>query len=358
MPIQNPFNPTFDYQKESYIDDNQIAGRLIQAIDHVSDPWHTTLIMGMRGCGKTTTLTYVKNQIIKEKNVIVVQSSSNNNLLENIIGSLQKSLSTGISLKEMRVKLPGVELNIDAGSVSNGSFQVRLIELLEVAKLLRKKIVLLIDEVQNTTEQLSTFFSAYRTVVSDGLPIMVVAAGLPSAIYNVINDDALTFLLRANRVELQPLKIKDVRFSFLALFTRNDITFEQAQKMADQTKGYPFMYQLIGYAVWEMAKGGPITDTMISNAVKIAKEALFEQVYSKVWYDVTATAQELITAIHDLGEVGVQNTDLKNKLGWDTNKLSTYKSQLIHWGLIRKEGRGIVSFDLPYFGEFLDEYFD
>lgn len=100
-----------------------------------------------------------------------------------------------------------------------------------------------------------TLILCMKTFSGADVKIMVIAAGLPSAIYNVINDDALTFLLRANRVELAPLKIKDVTFSYVTHFERNDITLNQAKQMAEETKGYPFMYQLIGYAIWEMAQG-------------------------------------------------------------------------------------------------------
>lgn len=97
---------------------------------------------------------------------------------------------------------------------------------------------------------------------------------------------------------------------------------------------------------------------MIENAVQLGKENLFEQVYSKVLSDMTPTGQQLTLAIHELGDTNVNNTDIKKRLYWDTNKLSTNKAQLIHLGIIRKEGRGVVSIDLSYFGDFLDDYFD
>ena len=74
--------------------------------------------------------------------------------------------------------------------------------------------------------------------------------------------------------------------------------------------------------------------------------------------DLEPKDRELIVAIHEAGDFDVSTQALKDILGWNINVLSTYKAKLNKWRVTQKPQRGLISLDLPYFSQFLDDYYD
>ncbi|MDR0899649.1 MAG: ATP-binding protein [Lactobacillaceae bacterium] len=355
----NPFSPTFDFHKDSFINNDVNFLRNIKlSLSQLGNPWRTTFILGMRRSGKTTLLSYLKQQLSSEKDTVVISFNSSPNILVDILAELQDRLSKKtIDKLNLSFTAFGLSAGIDLKDKNKfPSFQLDLKKILEEFKKQGLSVLLLLDEVQNNTQELRTLFSAYKIVYSE-YQINIVAAGLPSAIDSLINDDALTFLLRSNRIELEPLTYESILMSYKKLFNSRNVTLEQLQTMTEATSGYPFVYQLIGYYVWNESEDAPVTDEIIDGAIKFARKALFDQVYSKVYSDLPNTPRELVLAIHELGDHQVSNKQIQDKLGWDLNKVSSYKATLTHWGIIEKEGYGITGFKPPYFDQFLDYYF-
>ncbi|QBO35766.1 hypothetical protein EQG49_04455 [Periweissella cryptocerci] len=353
---QNPFNPSFDYNKSSFISDNHVLNNIIDAIDNENSKWRTTFILGMRGAGKTSLLTYISRQLNTRKNVIHLSLTSADELLGNIVAGLQQKLPQLPEFKTASISLPGIKVDITKPT-TRSTFQFDVENLLNIAKFMGITVVLLLDEVQNKTAQLRTLFAAYKTYRGADLPIMLISAGLPSAVDAIINDTALTFLLRANQVKLAPLEQPAITQSYIQLFKGRGLSAQQAVRMSQSSMGYPYMYQLLGDYIWENGSN-PVQENELTDAIYIAKQALFQNVYAKVISDLAPKDRELVLAIQSQGGKNVTTEMLREATGWDTNNLTTHKAMLNHWGVTAKSGYGLISFILPYFSEFLTEYFD
>ncbi|MDR3241649.1 MAG: AAA family ATPase [Lactobacillaceae bacterium] len=354
--MNNPFNIAFDYNKASFISDDVILNNLISATNDENSQLRTTFVVGMRGSGKTSLLSYLDKQLEKIPNIIPVKLSSNEDLLDNIMTGVEKELSISSELKELNFALPGLNFKF-CDQETHGSFQYDFETLLQRVDRANKTVVILIDEVQNITAQLRTFFASYLMYCIDELPIVVAAAGLPSSIDAVLNDESLTFLLRANRIKLQPLNLATIVDLYLNLFKGLGLKEKQAFRMAEASAGYPYLYQLIGHCLWEHTTN-LVKDVEIEAAIVFAKMNLYEAVYSKVMSDLSQEDRELVFAINDCGGKDVATSYLKCVLKGSINQVKVRKACLNHWGITEKSGQGMVSFKLPYFKEFLDYTYD
>lgn len=92
----------------------------------------------------------------------------------------------------------GITLEFQAPGASD---QVVIRQLLEKIKQRGKYVVVVIDEVDNSTVIL---FSAMKRL---DLPLFALMTGLPDLVLDVQTADRLTFLLRADKVALSPLNL-------------------------------------------------------------------------------------------------------------------------------------------------------
>lgn len=351
--MQNPFNPSFDYNAVSYVWGNNIVRNIVAASQTTNNPWRTTFIMGLRGSGKTSTLTAAYQRL--QDQCILIKTSATDSLLTEILQSIIKQLHPGMSVAEISLTIPGITMTLRKELVIEGTFQFAFSEVLQRVKDKGQQVVILLDEVQKANKTLEQFFTAYGHAISLGLPIMVVSAGLPSAIFDVINDEAQTFLLRANRVNLEPLDLAAVTEAYLTNFSVERLQVQDAQLMAKLSFGYPFLYQLIGHHVWRLSGQRVVTRAIIEEAAGVAKQSLFEQVYGKVFADLSADAKSLLWVMLESGLNKFNYQKLSKFLTCDRITYGEQKTQLYHWGILSKVAGGGVCFTLPYFRDFLAE---
>ncbi len=111
----------------------------------------------------------------------------------------------------------------------------------------QKKILISIDEITDC-EFVRVFASSFQIFLRQGYPIFLLMTGLYDNIYNLQNEDALTFLYRAPKMILEPLNHTAVRKRYMDIF---GLDMDKAGEMAGLTKGYPFAFLVLGYLCWE-----------------------------------------------------------------------------------------------------------
>ena len=96
---------------------------------------------------------------------------------------------------------------------AESNFQLLFQDALE--KLTKKgfHVLINIDEV-HLTPLLKKFASCYQIMIRNNLNVSLLMAGLPENVSEIQNDDVLTFLLRANRIVLNPLDIESIKNSY------------------------------------------------------------------------------------------------------------------------------------------------
>jgi hypothetical protein len=82
----------------------------------------------------------------------------------------------------------------------------------------------------------------------EGRQVLFVGAGLASSVRDVVSDDVLTFLRRADRHRLGPVGRADVERGFQLPIEASGrgVSDTALTEMTDATSGYPVLLQLIG----------------------------------------------------------------------------------------------------------------
>ncbi len=90
------------------------------------------------------------------------------------------------------------------------------------------------------------FALSFQTMLRNDYPVYLLMTGLFQNVTNIQNDKSLTFLLRAKRIDLESLNLSLIKKSYQDILS---VSSDQARKMAELSRGYPFAYQVLGYLV-------------------------------------------------------------------------------------------------------------
>ena len=89
--------------------------------------------------------------------------------------------------------------------------------MLEQVKQSGKRLLITVDEVTNS-EYIRIFASSFQIFLRRGFPIYLLMTGLYENIYDLQNEDSLTFLYRAPKLTLEPLNYTAVRKNYMDNF--------------------------------------------------------------------------------------------------------------------------------------------
>jgi hypothetical protein len=185
-----------------------------------------------------------------------------------------------------------------------------------------------------------------------------VGAGLASAVSDVINDEVLTFLRRAERHALGSVSSKDVALAIRTPIETSgrQVSDEVLAVMVEGTRGYPFLIQLVGAQVWRLRR----SETEISmdsarEGVANALRRLGTLVYEPALAGASAIDKSFLLAMaRDDGPSRMK--DIQERLDIDANFASQYRLRLIASELIESTGHGHVDFALPYLRDHLRDH--
>lgn len=124
------------------------------------------------------------------------------------------------------------------------------------------------------------------------------------------------------------------------------IESEQAAKMAELTKGYPFAFQVLGYLTWNHAGD-------YEAVIDEYEQYLSEFVYDKIWSELSQKDRIVARGIAEVD--GGKIKDIWERIGMETNEFNPYRKRLIKKGILSGEMRGYVYFTLPLFDEYVIE---
>jgi len=357
--MKNPFNPSFGKHPELFLGRDDIKRSILDSLENQNSPWSTTLIVGVRGSGKTSLLAGIQS-MLKELDVVIVAVTPEGEFLDNILSQVYRQLPKSklkFLPKLKSVKTPvGLDFSFEAEDgrpAFTKNFRYQLTEMLEVLKDKSKHTIFLFDEAQKHTSYMRTFVSTYQQLLMEDFSLSLVMAGLPSVISDLLNDDVLTFIRRAKRVELENVDISLVTLDYRRVF-KDKISpkdTELVERAASYTYGYPYLFQLLGYYLWENGKS-EVNDEILTRSLVMAKAELFHNVHQLVFSDLSNKDREFIMAMaEDNGHSTIQ--DIMARLGKDKGYISRYRERLITSGVIKPVGHGLLAFTYPYMGEFL-----
>ena len=359
--MENPFNPSFGKMPSIFLNRGSLTQRIITELNRKNTPFQTSLIYGQRGSGKTTLMTEVAKKLSADPKWIIVNLVLDEDLLTSLINQLNNSLVSLNLIKDFDLKLSfmgiGVEASVNKQIIEN--FQVVFQNIL--AKLTKKgyKVLICIDEV-HLDPLLEKLAGIYQIMISKNYNVSLLMAGLPENVSEIQNDNVLTFLLRANRIVLNPLDVESIKQSYSHIFTQAGykMDFETILYMTKQTLGFAYAFQLLGYHLWnevEHQDNSEITTQTINRILDIYISDLNRNVYFKVYSEMSQKEKEFVQAMVKAKTSKVKSATIGKIMNKNSNYITVYRRKLIDDQVIRPNGYGYVSFLLPYFNKFVEQ---
>ncbi|GAA2034989.1 ATP-binding protein [Pseudokineococcus marinus] len=261
---------------------------------------------------------------------------------------------------------PGIDVPAAVGRADSGDIEIDLVELLtDVAGLAAstgRGIAVCIDEMQDLgPEDVSGLCAACHELSQQGLPLLVVGAGLPHlpAVLSASKSysERLFRYLRIGALEREQA---DRALRTPAQEEDADFTPEALEALHVATDGYPYFVQSYGKAVWDVATASPITAEDVAVAAPQAEAELAVGFFGSRYERATPAEREYMRAMADLGaEAGdgaVATSEVAARLGRKPQSLSPARDALMKKGLVWSAERGRIAFTVPHFGRYLRQH--
>lgn len=345
---KNPFNISFGRRPDQYISRTIQSQKIIDTFTLEPVTEQINILTGVRGSGKTITLSVIANELEQRKNWIVLRL---NPLEKDLIGAAASELYYNHKVK-FRFVRPSFSVNsfgIQASLNEDAPAKTSIIYFDELIRSLKKnqKILITIDEVTNTP-QLKTFSSYFQMLVSKEYPIYLLMTGLYENVQSLQDNKELTFLYRAPKIFLEPLDRGAMSASYQSVFQINE---NEALELAKLTKGYPFAFQALGYVYWN--NRGKDFLQIITEYDHLLSDAA----YSKIWSELSELDKTIVCQMaNKMLEENIDNLPVKSirqACKMPANKFSVYRKRLIEKGVIASPSYGHLSFALPRFQNFV-----
>ena len=275
---RSPYSISFGRIPNQYISRSLLIEDIIDILNADPVEEQAFKLTGIRGTGKTVTLTAIEKELKYDDQWIVIDVKSNSDISKELVANLYGEVPFLTSFIDTNLNLSafGIGINIDKKSPIT-SMDVILKKILTEVQKKKKKVLVVIDEARKTDE-LVDFIQEFQILIRNELPIYLIAAGLYDDIESIENADGLTFFLRATKYEMKPLNLTIIEDDYEKTL---GVSEEVASTLAEMTRGYAFGYQAFGKYMWESG-GKEISKTVLAQV----DEALAEKVYDKIWSEL------------------------------------------------------------------------
>lgn len=338
------------------------------------------MLLGLRGTGKTVLLNEV-GKIAQEEGLLVskVESPERESLARLLYPEMRKVMRalSGIEaakqiasrgLKGLRsfaaifkIDIAGVEVGVEPepGLADSGDLQYDLPDLFEVigraAQAAGKGWILLIDEVQYLSEaDLSALIVSIHRMSQEGLPVLLVGAGLPQVARLAGEAKSYAerlFLYPAVGALDQPSAIQAVEKPIVD----EEATIEPSalDEIVERTRGYPFFLQEWASTAWNNAEGPEITLDDVSQSYAETLASL-DAGFFRVRIDrLTKSEVQFVKTMSELGDGPYAMADIAKAMGRTQSSLGPTRANIISKGMIYSTDHGYLNFTVPLFAEYM-----
>ncbi|UER55455.1 ATP-binding protein [Kineosporiaceae bacterium SCSIO 59966] len=394
-PVRNPYAPGAGQRPP------ELAGRdrELEAFEVVLErvargrPERSLVLTGLRGVGKTVLLNALRSAAVRRgwgtgklearpdtplrrplaaalHLAVRELSGRNREEADEVLGVVKafalRASDAGSKLRERWQ--PGIDVPAATGRADSGDIEIDLVELLtDVAGLAAaagKGVAVCVDEMQDLMpDDVSALCAAAHELSQQGLPLIVVGAGLPHlpAVLSASKSysERLFRYLRIDRLEREQA---DRALRAPATEEGADFTDDALGALYAATDGYPYFVQAYGKAVWDVAPASPITAEDVAVAAPQAEAELAVGFFGSRYERATPAEREYMRAMADLGRDSgdgvVPTSAVARELGRTPQSLSPARDSLLKKGLVYSGERGQIAFTVPHFGRYLRSHGD
>ncbi len=368
MAVTNPFTASFGVDPPLLVGRDGLLSEFAEALD--DGPGATgraTLYTGARGTGKTVMLNAVE-ELARSRGWLVVSETASAGFAARITGQHLPRLLRDFDPDAVARRLRGITGPMGVGAIAwetierhavQAGLRTQLELLTELVRGHGTGVLITLDEIHHDRiAELREVAVALQHAFREGRQVAFAGAGLASSVSDVVRDEVLTFLRRADRYHLGPVPRADVERGLRIPIEASGRTVgdEALAVMVDGTGGYPFLLQLIGAQTWRLHPDEPeVTAADARAGVARAQRKLGTLVHEPALADTTEVGRTFLRAMA-VDDGPARMADIRDRLGVDDNYASQYRLRLIAAELIAPVRRGYVDFTLPYLREYLREH--
>ncbi|MCR5221960.1 MAG: ATP-binding protein [Lachnospiraceae bacterium] len=341
---RNPYAISFGRIPTQYICRRILVDEIIDTLNSDVIEEQAFKLTGIRGTGKTVTLTTIEKSLRESDDWIIIDLKANSDMMTDLVANLYTKVPFITKFIDANLNLSAFGIGIGITQKSPAaSLDAALEMLLTEIKKRNKKVLIAIDEARKT-EAVVDFIQEFQILIRKELPIYLIMAGLYEDIESIENSDGLTFFLRAAKYEMTPLNITVIKADYKKTL---GLTEDVAYELAVMTKGYAFAYQAFGKYMWDSGEKSVTEDVLI-----LVDEALREKVYEKVWSELSPKDRWFLSYIVQKDSMDV--SELLEMTKKKHNEWSEPRKRLIDKGIIDGSIRGVISLKLPRLKEFVE----
>ena len=368
FPNTNPFKPTFG------VTPPLLAGRDDQIDDFAAaidggpgSSGRATLYTGARGAGKTVMLNAVED-VARTRGWVVISETATPGFVGRITGEHLPRLLREFDPEAVRSHLTGITGPLKLGGATWETVESHIVnaglrsQLELLTNLLADNgtgVLITLDEIhRRQIDELRELAATIQHAFREDRELAFAGAGLASAVSDLLNDEVLTFLRRAERSHLGSVAPEDIRPALRTPVEQagRSIDADALDLMVDATRGYPFLIQLVGASTWRVHPGEPrITAEDARFGADRARRRMETLVYEPAMAGLSATDRSFLLAMAE-DDGPSQIADIQRRLDVDKGYANVYRSRLIAVELIEPAGHGRIQFALPYLREYLREH--
>lgn len=339
MAESNPFTLSFGKLPSQLVRRMRQHDEVISEFAAENPSQQVFMVSGVRGIGKTVFLTEICHELAEKRDWVVVELNPTKDMLKSLMAKLVSENELVNIFKSANIDLSffGFKVSIK-GSSPIADEETALQKMLDSLRARNKRVLIAVDEVTNTP-YMREFASAFQIFLRNDAPVFLLMTGLYQNIDEVQNEDNLTFLYRAPKLELGALNTNAMAAEYRQTLSLDE---GEALKMAKLSMGYSFAFQVLGYFRWRDRDG--------SGYLPLAQQYLEDNSYVKIWSELSRKDRLVLRALAESETGSVKS--VRDRLGWASNEFSPYRQRLIKRGVITGDEWGTVKFALPFFGQF------
>src|SRR5690349_15962528 len=338
-PIRNPYAPGAGQRPPELAGRDEQLGAFDVVLERVAKghPERSLVLTGLRGVGKTVLLNALRSAAVRKgwgtgklearpdqslrrplssalhqavRELGHPEPAEANHVLGVIRSFAQRDAGADAKLRDRWS--PGIDVPVVRGRADSGDIEIDLVELLTdvggLAADVGKGVGIFIDEMQDLgADDISALCAACHELSQNGLPVIVVGAGLPHlpAVLSASKSYSER-LFRYQRIDRLAREAADRALEAPA--ADEDAAFEAdaLAAMYDATGGYPYFIQAYGKAVWDLAPRSPITAADVAVAAPEAESELAVGFFGSRYERATPGERDYLMAMADvaLGQAG------------------------------------------------------
>ncbi len=267
--MSNPFHASFGVSPPLLVGRDEVLEDFVEALeDGPGASGRATLYTGARGTGKTVMLNAVEDRA-KERGWLVISETATPGFVSRITQQHLPRLLRDFDPVAVRRRMTGVTAPLNVGSVAWDTIEAHVVQagLRNQIELLTDLlaehgtgVLITLDEIHpNQAEELREIATTVQHAFREGRELAFAGAGLAASVSDVVNDEVLTFLRRAERHALGSVRRSDVQRAFREPIETAGRSIGDAalQVMVDGAGGYPFLLQLVGAQTWRLHPAAP-----------------------------------------------------------------------------------------------------